>query len=408
MFSISAINVRERKYKPQLVGRNLPMASTLRELAELLSGTLQGDGDTLISGAAIIRDACPGDITLADNARHLPQLHASRASAAIVGMNFLPEGIPCIQVPHVHAAFAKAVQFLRPAQQNIRSGIDPSANVHATAIVATSAYIGPGTVVGARAIIGEHAYIAENCNIHAGVHVMDHCRIAENCELFPNVVLYENTELGPRVLIHASCVIGAYGFGYEDRQGKHYRSAQLGNVEIEADVEIGACTTIDRGTYGPTRIGEGTKIDNQVQIAHNCRIGKHNLICSHVGIAGSASTGDNVILAGQVGVRDHVHIGDRSIICAQAGVMNEVAPGSVLVGSPAIAEREQLLVWAAGYKLPEMRKQFKVLQRIVEQMHGPHPELNASDSGIHAAGQVPLVPFPVRSESTEIKQREAS
>src|SRR4029078_9309158 len=170
---------------------------------------------------------------------------------------------------------------------------------------------------------------------------------------------YENTILGPRVVIHAGSIIGAYGFGYECVQGRHQRSAQLGYVELEADVEIGAGTTSDRGTYGATRIREGTKIDNQVMIAHNCRIGPHNLICSHVGIAGSCTTGDYVVLDGQVGLRDHVHIGDRSVIMAQAGVINEVQPGSVLVGSPAIPEREQFHVWAASYKLPEMRKQLK-------------------------------------------------
>ena len=136
-------------------------------------------------------------------------------------------------------------------------------------------------------------------------------QIGPDVTIFPNAVLYENTVVGPRCVIHAGAVLGAYGFGYYCVDGRHQLSAQLGNVVLGADVEIGAGTTIDRGTYGPTIIGEGTKIDNQVMVAHNCRIGRHNMLCSQVGIAGSTTTGDYVVMAGQVGVRDHVHIGDR-------------------------------------------------------------------------------------------------
>ena len=137
-------------------------------------------------------------------------------------------------------------------------------------------------------------------------------QIGEEVTIFPNAVLYENTVVGPRCLIHANAVLGAYGFGYGFADGRHVLSAQLGNVVLGADVEIGAGSTIDRGTYGPTSIGEGTKIDDLVMVAHNCRIGRHNMLCSQVGIAGSTTTGDYVVMAGQVGVRDHVHIGDRA------------------------------------------------------------------------------------------------
>lgn len=366
------------------------MTITLRELADLVDGRLVGDGGVAISGAAILRDAQPGDITLADNPKLAPQLASCQASAAVVNAKVIPQALPHIAVDDVHRSFAKILTHLRPQRTNLASGIDPSAHVDVTAIVAASAYVGPGAQVGPRVILGENVSIGARCTIHGGAHVMAGSHIADDCEIFPNVVLYDNTILGPRVVIHAGSVIGAYGFGYECINGRHQRSAQLGHVEIEADVEIGAGTTIDRGTYTATRIGEGTKIDNQVMIAHNCRVGRHNLICSHVGIAGSCTTGDYVVLAGQVGLRDHVHIGDRAIICAQAGVMNDVQPGATLVGSPAIAEREQMHVWAASYKLPEMRKQFKALQRIVEQLHGPHPELSGGDSGIHQNQSLPL------------------
>ena len=191
-------------------------------------------------------------------------------------------------------------------------------------------------------------------------------RIGENVTIFPNAVLYENTIVGPRCVIHANAVLGAYGFGYGFADGRHVLSAQLGNVVLGADVEIGAGSTIDRGTYGPTTIGEGTKIDDQVMVAHNCRIGRHNMLCSQVGIAGSTTTGDYVVMAGQVGVRDHVHIGDRAVLGAMAGMTNDVPAGSRMIGIPATPEREQKIKQAALSKLPEMRRQLKQLQRTVE------------------------------------------
>ncbi len=181
-------------------------------------------------------------------------------------------------------------------------------------------------------------------------------------------MLYENTVVGPRCLIHAGAVLGAYGFGYELVDGRHQLSAQLGNVELGPDVEIGAGTTIDRGTYGATVVGEGTKIDNLVMIAHNCRIGRHNMLCSQVGIAGSTTTGDYVVMAGQVGVRDHVHVGKGAVLGAMAGVINNVPDGSRMIGIPATPEREQKIKQAVMTRLPEMRQQLKRLQAAVAKL----------------------------------------
>jgi UDP-3-O-[3-hydroxymyristoyl] glucosamine N-acyltransferase len=178
-------------------------------------------------------------------------------------------------------------------------------------------------------------------------------------------MLYENTVIGDRAIIHGGAVIGAYGFGYTHVAGQHVLSAQLGYVRIGNDVEIGAASTIDRGTYGATSIGDGTKIDNMVQIAHNCRIGKHNIICAQVGIAGSSSTGDYVVIGGQAGLRDHVHIGNGARLGAMAGITNNVPDGAVMLGVPATPEREQKLQLAALFKLPEMRQEFKAMRRVV-------------------------------------------
>jgi len=178
-------------------------------------------------------------------------------------------------------------------------------------------------------------------------------------------VLYHSTQVGARCVIHAGAVLGAYGFGYKVVDGGYCLSAQLGWVELGDDVEIGASTTIDRGTYGATSIGNGTKLDNLVMIAHNCRLGRHNMICSQVGVAGSTTTGDWVVMAGQVGVRDHVHIGDKAILGARSGVSNDVPPGITVLGEPAIELRDRKLQLATMSKLPEMRKDLKQLNNRV-------------------------------------------
>jgi UDP-3-O-[3-hydroxymyristoyl] glucosamine N-acyltransferase len=184
------------------------------------------------------------------------------------------------------------------------------------------------------------------------------------------VVLYENTVLGRQVIVHANAVLGAYGFGYSTVDGRHKLCAQLGYVEVGDQVEIGAGTTIDRGTYGPTLIGSGTKIDNLVQIGHNCRIGRHNLICSQVGIAGSCSTGEYVVMAGQVGLADHLHIADGAMLGAKAGVMPDALPGKRYLGAPAVEERQFFRSISLIQQLPEIRRQLHEAQRAVIRLAG--------------------------------------
>jgi UDP-3-O-[3-hydroxymyristoyl] glucosamine N-acyltransferase len=338
------------------------MRTTLGELALLVGGELRGDANIELTGAATTDIAQPGEVTLADHPDRARSLVASRASAVIASPAVECGGKPSIVVADVHSAFATAVRHFRPPRIAARIGVSPQAIVSPTAKIGANVDIHPGAIVGNGVVIGPHSII------HAGVRIMHDCVIGAGATLFPNVVLYENTKVGDRVIMHAGAVIGAYGFGYRQVDGKHLLSAQLGNVEIGPDVEIGAATTIDRGTYGPTVIGEGTKIDNLVMIAHNCRIGRNNLICSQVGIAGSTTTGDYVVMAGQVGVRDHVHIGDRAVLCSKAGVSNDVHAGEEVLGAPAAPLRQAKLQMAAVAKLPEMRRQFKLLQRQLEEL----------------------------------------
>jgi UDP-3-O-[3-hydroxymyristoyl] glucosamine N-acyltransferase len=219
--------------------------------------------------------------------------------------------------------------------------------------------------VGPFACIGEGCEVGPRCCIHGNVVIGRDCKIGADSELFPGVVLYDGTVLGERVTVHANSVLGADGFGYRFQGGRHVKVPQLGHVEIGDDVEIGACTTIDRGTFQATRVGAGTKIDNLVQVGHNCQIGRHNLFVSQMGIAGSSSTGDYVVIAGQAGIVDHVHVGAGAVIGAQSGVPKDVPAGQRVLGAPARPEREQKRILILLEKLPEMRRD---LQRIKHQL----------------------------------------
>lgn len=340
------------------------MADRLADLAELVGGEVRHDAYLTIVGAAPLADVQAGEITLVDAEEKLPRLTNTNAAAVVIPQSLAAATIllPTIVVPDAHAAFALLVQHFCPPRQVCRQGISPHAVVSATAHLARDVDVHAG------AAIGDDVQIGEGATIHTGAVVMAGCRLAAGVTIFPRAVLYENTVVGPRSIIHAGAVIGSYGFGYNFVDEHHELAPQLGHVELGADVEVGANTTIDRGTYGRTIIGDGTKIDNQVQVGHNCRIGRHNMLCSQVGIAGSTTTGDYVVMAGQVGVRDHVHIGERSVLGAMSGISGDVPAGSRLLGIPATPEREQKLKQAALSKLPEMRRQVKQLEQTVERL----------------------------------------
>jgi len=339
------------------------MQATLAELALRVDGSLVGDGNLVIVGAAPLRDAQPGQITLVNGHEKNCNLSACRASAVVTPKGFALRGLSAIQVDDVHRAFAAIVSYFRPPRKKpARIGVSPLAVVSPTAQLADDVDVYPF------ATIGDDVVIGPGTTIHSSVHIMAGSQIGCDVVIFPNAVLYEDTIVGPRCVIHAGAVLGAYGFGYSLVDGRHQLSAQLGNVVLGADVEIGAGSTIDRGTYGPTVIGEGTKIDDLVMVAHNCRIGRHNMLCSQVGIAGSSTTGDYVVVAGQGGVRDHVHIGAGAVLGAKCGVSNDVPEGTRMLGIPATPERDQKLKMAAYSKLPEMRRQLKKLQATVDKL----------------------------------------
>ncbi|HEY4234291.1 MAG TPA: UDP-3-O-(3-hydroxymyristoyl)glucosamine N-acyltransferase [Lacipirellulaceae bacterium] len=330
---------------------------TVGDLATLVGGQVAGDAMIVIHGAAVLSEVEPGQITLVDDLERVKQLASTQAAAVV-----LPAHIDCnwpavIRVDDIHAAFSKIITHFRPARTQTRFGISPHA------AVSQYARLGQNVEVHPNATIGDDCQIGDGTTILPGAQILAGCTIGCDSIIGPAAVLYENTVVGDRAIIHGGAVLGAHGFGYQQVAGRHVLSAQLGYVRVGNDVEIGAATTVDRGTYGATTIGEGTKIDNLVQIAHNCQIGRHNLICSQVGIAGSTTTGDYVVMGGQAGIRDHVHIGSRAMLSAMAGITNDVPDGAVMLGIPATPQREQKLKQAALAKLPEMRKEFKTMRR---------------------------------------------
>lgn len=339
------------------------MAISTAELASLVEGRLAGDGSTVVAGASPLYAAKAGDVTLLDQTARPEQIAKSPAAAFVVAESVVwNDPRPAIHVANLHAAFGAIVQHFHPRPVRARKGVHPGAVVSPTAVLGPDVEVFPG------ACIGDDVKIGAGCTIHGGVHILPGCELAEDVTLFPNVVLYDYTKIGTRCIVHSGAVLGAFGFGYRQENGKHVLTAQHGWVELADDVEIGANTTIDRGGYGPTLIGEGTKIDNLVMIGHNCRMGKHDLICSQSGIAGSSELGDYVVLAGRASLRDHIHIGDKSIVGGCAAVAGDVPAGEHVLGIPAIAERDFWREVAAIRKLPELRKQFKALERAVEEL----------------------------------------
>jgi UDP-3-O-[3-hydroxymyristoyl] glucosamine N-acyltransferase len=330
---------------------------SLQDLAELVRGKLVGDGAVKIESARVLQEAGAGDITFVEDEKHAAQLLHSRASAAVVPLSFTTGTTALIQVADPLSAFAIIVRRLQGRVEAPIHGVDPRAFVHHTVKIDEGASIHPF------ASVAEWCVLGARCRIYSGAAVGGRCRLGDDVTVYPNAVLYEGTVLGNRVTVHANAVIGADGFGYRLQNGKHVKVPQLGHVEIGDDCEVGACTTIDRGTFMATRIGEGTKIDNLVQVGHNCKVGRHNIFVSQIGIAGSSSTGDYVVIAGQAGIVDHVNIGDRAMVGAKAGVTKDVPAGCRVLGAPATPEREQKRILMTLERLPEIRKDVQKIKQ---------------------------------------------
>jgi len=308
----------------------------LSGLSALIGVSNRQDGpDPEITGVASLQEAREGDVTFFANPRYLSQLRTSKASAVIVSLDCSEEVAPVLlRAENPSAAFAAAVAAFAPPE------VAPPPGIHPSAVVDPSAVLGEGVAIGANSVIESGAVIGEGTIIAPGCLIGREVRIGRECSLHHGAIIRESCLLGDRVILQPGAVIGSCGFGYEFQGGRHVKIPQTGIVEIGNDVEIGANTTVDRARFGRTVIGEGSKIDNLVQIAHNVQVGPHTIICAQVGVAGSTRIGAYVTLAGQVGLAGHIEIGDKAVIGAQSGLSKNVPPGSMVIGAPAKPMKE--------------------------------------------------------------------
>lgn len=339
------------------------MKMKLKELAELVGGTIIGDEETEISSVSSIEDAKPGDITFIAHPKYIAMLEKVEASAIIISKNFNIQSSkkPLIIVENPYLAFALILSHFSKKTYE-------SKGVDSKAWVSSSAQLGRDISIYPFAYIGDRCKIGDRVTIYPGVYVGEDSSIGDDSIIYSNVSIYPGTVIGKRVILHSGVVIGSDGFGYVKDGKRNVKIPQIGYVIIEDDVEIGANTTIDRATLGKTVIRRGVKIDNLVQVAHNVTIGEDSIIIAQVGIAGSTKIGSNVILAGQVGVSDHVEIGDNVKVAAKSGIPYDLKPNQEYSGAPAIPHREFLKASMIFTKLPEMRKTLMEIERRIKKI----------------------------------------
>lgn len=337
------------------------MGFTAAQIAERVQGLVVGDEAVHLTGLAPADHARPGELTFAENAAYFAAAERSQASAILVAEGFVSASKVLIQVANPRVALARVLPLFFPPEEH-PSGIHPSAVIAESAQVHETAHIGPNCVLGARVRVGPRSVLM------GGNHLRADCQLGDDVCLFPNVVLYRRTHLGHRVVIHAGTVIGSDGFGYVLDEGRHRKVLQLGNVVIHDDVEIGANTAIDRATFGSTIIGQGTRIDNLVHVAHNVVIGRHCLILGQAGFAGSTTLGDYVVVASQSGIADHLKLGNQSVVGAKSGVMRDVPDGCRVLGTPASPDRQAKRQMIALQQLPELIRRIRELEKQVKEL----------------------------------------
>lgn len=342
------------------------MPISLNELAGFCNARIEGgDATVMINAAADITSAQQYQVTQLTNQRYLRYLKESGASACFLAEDFvlndadIPNGMALLRCADPEMAFIQAVNLLHPVK-HYDAYIAPQAVIGQNVTLADNVHIAPF------AVIGDNVTLGDGCVVLAGAYIGNNVTIGKNCRIYPYAVIYDDTVLGNEVIIHSGAIIGADGFGYKFRNYRHVKVPQVGNVVIGDYVEVGANTCIDRGALGSTTIGNGSKIDNLVQVGHNNKIGQHVILCGLTGVSGSCNIEDYAILAGSAGVADHVTIGQGAVVMARAGVANDVPAKTQVFGSPAKEKRIAYKEEIAISKLPELLKQVKLLEEKVK------------------------------------------
>jgi UDP-3-O-[3-hydroxymyristoyl] glucosamine N-acyltransferase len=317
---------------------------TIKELAEQIGAEVVGDDALTVSSVNTLEDARPGQLSFLSNPKYEKQLATTLASAVIVGNGVQSDRLTLLRAKDPYLAHQKAVVALHGYR------VHPHQGIHPLAFVDPTAEIGPNVV------------------IYPGVYVGPMVKIGADCVLYPNVVVYDRCVLGDRVILHAGSVIGADGFGYATSAGVHHKIPQIGNVVLEEDVEVGANSTVDRAALGSTRVGKGTKIDNQVALGHNVQTGPGCLIVAQAGVAGSTTLGHHVVLGGQVGVAGHLEIGDQVMAAAQCGILGSIEANQVLMGSPSMPISHARRVYAIFRELPDWMSRVRQLEKQIEKL----------------------------------------
>ncbi len=334
------------------------MAFTTAEIAKHLEGEVLGNTSATLKGFAPADSARPGDLTFAENEDFFHRAEKSAATAIIADKRFTSTKKILIRVSNARVAFARALALFFP-ERTFAAGTHPTAIIAAGAKIDSSAHIGPYCVIGERVRLGARTVL------QGGNFIGEDSKLAEDVNLFPNVTVYPRTEIGRRVRIHANTVVGSDGFGYVQDGRIHRKVPQIGKVVIGDDVEIGAGVTIDRAALDSTVIGQGTKIDNLVQIAHNVEIGEGCLLIAQSGIAGSSKLGNYVVLAGQSGIAGHLKIGNQVVITGKAGVMHDIPDGEKWLGIPAQPDKQAKRQMIAYQHLPDLLKRVTKLEKKV-------------------------------------------
>jgi UDP-3-O-[3-hydroxymyristoyl] glucosamine N-acyltransferase len=334
---------------------------TLADIARLVEGDLSGDGGKRILGPAPFEGAGPEHITFAGQKKYIRKLETSGAGAVLVPMDTSCESKDIIRVKNPQLAFTKVIALFHPPSRLPRG-------IHPKAVIGNDFSCGEDVAVGPGAVIQNRVAVGHRVQIHPNVVIGDQVEIGDDVVIYPNVTILDKCRIGNRVIIHAGTVIGSDGYGFESDGERFHKIPQLGIVQIDDDVEIGALNAIDRAAFEKTWIKSGVKTDNLVHIAHNVVVGENTVIVAQVGISGSTTLGRNVILAGQAGIGGHITIGDRAVIGSKAGISQSVPGGAMLSGFPGIPHRLWLRVQRAVSKLPDLFKQVGDLEKRIQKI----------------------------------------